>query len=240
VGFFIEIEIEILKYIRIKDWADDDKPREKLLNKGKESLSNAELIGILIRMGAKNTSAIDIAKNILSEVKNDLNVLAKFSVEELMKFRGIGEAKAIAIVSALELGRRRSKYKSADKEIITGSRDTYLAISPLLKDKKHEEFWILLLNRKNEIIKKKLVSTGGVSGTLVDPKIVFKTALDNLASSIVMVHNHPSGNLKPSKADINLTRKLIASGKMIEIPVLDHLIFSDNGYFSFADEGYLE
>ena len=229
-----------MKYIRIKDWADDDKPREKLVNKGKESLSNTELIGILIRVGTKNTSAIDIAKNILSEVKNDLNALAKFSVEELMKFRGIGEAKAISIVSALELGRRRNKYISRDKEVIITSKDAYQAISASLKDKTHEEFWILLLNRKNEIIKKKLVSTGGVSGTLVDPKIVFKTALDNLASSIVMVHNHPSGNLKPSKADINLTRKLIDSGKMIEIPVIDHLIFSDNGYFSFADEGYLE
>ena len=229
-----------MKYIRIKDWADDDKPREKLVNKGKESLSNTELIGILIRVGTKNTSAIDIAKNILSEVKNDLNALARFSVEELMKFRGIGEAKAISIVSALELGRRRNKYISRDKEVIITSKDAYQAISASLKDKTHEEFWILLLNRKNEIIKKKLVSTGGVSGTLVDPKIVFKTALDNLASSIVMVHNHPSGNLKPSKADINLTRKLIDSGKMIEIPVIDHLIFSDNGYFSFADEGYLE
>ncbi|GAA0194607.1 DNA repair protein RadC [Fulvivirga kasyanovii] len=227
------------EYLKIKNWAEEDRPREKLLLKSKSALSDAELIGILIGSGTSSMSAVDVAKSILNHTGNDLNNLAKLSVKELMKFKGIGEAKAISIVSAMELGRRRKETQSTKKPKITCSEDAYEAIKPELMDMKHEEFWTLLLSRSNTIIKKQLISSGGVAGTVADPKIIFKSALEELACTIILVHNHPSGNLRPSQADINLTKKMKAAGDLLEIPVLDHLIFTDNGYFSFADENML-
>lgn len=225
--------------LNILSWAEEDRPREKLLLKGKAALSDAELIGILIGSGTKSISAVDLSKKILKHVSNDLNALAKLSVEDLQKFKGIGEAKGISIVSALELGRRRKESYSLKKVKITSSRGVYELMKPELMDLAYEAFWVILLNRANQVIKKQHISTGGVSGTVADPKIIFKAALENLASAIILVHNHPSGNLKPSQADLNLTNKVKNAGALLEIPVLDHLIFTDEGYLSFADEGLL-
>ena len=224
-------------HLNIQSWAKEDRPREKLLLKGKAALSDAELVGILIGSGTKSQNAVDLAKLILQKVNNDLNELAKLSVADLMKSKGIGEAKAISIVSALELGRRRKNSTPQKKDKITCSKDAYELMKPDMLDNNHEEFWILLLNKSNGVIKKVPVSSGGLSGTITDPKIIFKLALDNLASGMVLIHNHPSGNLKPSDADIRLTKNLKEAGKLLEIQVLDHLIFTDNGYYSFADEG---
>ena len=225
--------------LNILSWAEEDRPREKLLLKGKSALSDAELIAILIGSGTKSLSAVDVGKKILHEASNNLNELARFSVKDLKKIKGIGEAKAITIVSALELGRRRKEEDFKDKIKISSSNDIYELIKPELMDLPKEEFWIILLNRANRLIKKEQISSGGISGTVADPKIIFKAALDQYASSIILVHNHPSGNLKPSQADINLTKKMKEAGKLLEIPVLDHIIFSDEGYLSFADEGML-
>jgi DNA repair protein RadC len=223
----------------IKSWAEEDRPREKLLLKGKAALSDAELIGILIGSGTPKLTAVDVAKLILKTVNNDLNELAKLSVGELRKTKGIGEAKAIAIVSALELGRRRKETTAAIKTKITCSTDIYHYIRPQLLDLPHEEFWVILLNRANVVMKKLPVSTGGVAGTVADPKIIFKQAIEHLASAIVLVHNHPSGNLKPSAADLTLTKKMKEAGAFLDLPILDHLIFAEGGYYSFADEGVL-
>lgn len=232
-------EQKISNGLNILSWAEEDRPREKLILKGKAALSDAELIGILIGSGTRSLSAVDLSKLILNKVSNNLNELAKLSIKDLQQFKGIGEAKAIAIVSALELGRRRKESQFIQKPKITCSKDAYEIIKPELMDLSYEVFWILLLNRANQVIKKCQISTGGISGTVADPKIIFKTALENLCSAIILVHNHPSGNLKPSTADISLTKKMKESGNLLEIPVLDHIIFSDNGYYSFADEGIL-
>lgn len=225
--------------LNILSWAEEDRPREKLLLKGKSTLSDAELIAILIGSGTKSMSAVDVGKKILNEADNNLNELAKFSVKDLQKIKGIGQAKAITIVSALELGRRRKGEEYKEKVRITSSNDIYQLIKPELMDLQKEEFWIILLNRANRLIKKEQISSGGVSGTVADPKIIFKAALEQYASSIILVHNHPSGNLKPSQADINLTKKMKDAGVLLEIPILDHIIFSNEGYLSFADEGIL-
>lgn len=226
-------------YLGIKNWAEEDRPREKLLLKGKASLSEAELIAILLGSGTSSLSAVDLAKQILSTYSNNLNELARLGVKELTKFRGIGEAKAISIVAALELGRRRKETKVLRKPKITSSNDVFDLVKSDLLDLQHEEFWVLLLNRSNLVIKKHLISSGGVSGTVADPKMIFKHALGELASSIILIHNHPSGNLKPSQQDISLTKKMVEGGKLLEIPVLDHVIFTNESYFSFADEGML-
>lgn len=225
--------------LKITNWAEEDRPREKLLLKGRAALSDAELIGILIGSGTVSLSAVDLAKLILKEVNNDLNQLASLSVTDLKKFRGIGEAKAIAIVSALELGRRRKDSDTPKKMIITRSEDVYSLMKPHLLDLPHEEFWVVLLNRANMVVKKVTISSGGISGTVADPRKIFKHAIEHLASGIILVHNHPSGNLKPSEADFQLTKKIKEGGKCLDIPVLDHLIFTNNGYYSFADEGKL-
>jgi len=224
--------------LNIKQWAEEDRPREKLLLKGKSALSNAELLGILIGSGTKELTAVDLAKLILDQNNNDLNKIARLSVQELKKFNGIGDARAINIVSALEIGRRRTN-EDLKQEKITGSADVYEIMKPELSDLLHEEFWLLLLNRANKIIKKQPISQGGVSGTVADPKIIFNYALSHLSSSIILVHNHPSGNTKPSEADKRLTKQLYEAGKLLEIAVLDHIIFTDNAYFSFADENLL-
>jgi DNA repair protein RadC len=225
--------------LAIKSWAEEDRPREKLLLKGKAALSDAELIAILIGSGTPKLTAVDVAKLILSAVSNDLNELAKLSVKDLMKHKGIGEAKAITIVSALELGRRRKETAAAARITITCSTDIYNYMKPHLLDLPHEEFWVILLNRANVIMKKIPVSIGGVAGTVADPKIIFKHAIEHLASALILVHNHPSGNLKPSAADISLTKKVKEAGALLDLPVLDHLIFADQAYYSFADEGVL-
>ncbi len=225
--------------LNIKSWAEEDRPREKLLLKGKAVLSDAELIGILIRSGTRDKSAIDLAREILNTVRNNLNTLAKLTVKDLMQFKGIGEAKAITIVSALELGRRKKETEPNKLIQISSAKQVYEAIKPHLEDLKHEEFWILILNRRKQIIKKQLISSGGVSGTVADPKIIFHLALQELASSIVLIHNHPSGSLKPSQSDLSLTKKLKKAGDVLDIPVVDHLIYTDDGYYSFADEGIL-
>jgi DNA repair protein RadC len=225
--------------LKILSWAEEDRPREKLLMKGKSALSDAELIGILIGSGTVSMSAVDLAKVILNDVNNNLNDLAKLSVKDLQKFKGIGEAKAISIMSALELGRRRKESEMPKKLRITSSKDVYDIMAANLLDLPHEEFWVLLLNRANAVIKKVQISAGGVAGTVADPKIIFKTALENLSSSIILVHNHPSGNLMPSQADKELTKKMKEAGKLLDIPVLDHLIFADRTFYSFADEGIL-
>lgn len=224
---------------RILSWAEEDRPREKLLLKGKAALTDAELIAILIGSGTRDLSAVDLSKIILQKASNNLNELAKISIKDLMKIKGIGEAKAISIAAALELGRRRKDSEVVRRARISSSRDAYEQIRPYLLDLPHEEFWLLLLTRANEVIRPVQVSQGGVSGTVADPKIIFKLALEHLASSIILVHNHPSGNLKPSEADKDLTRRLSSAGKLLEIPILDHLIFTDAGYLSFADEGLM-
>ncbi|HNP18078.1 MAG TPA: DNA repair protein RadC [Fulvivirga sp.] len=226
-------------YLGIKSWAEEDRPREKLLLKGKASLSEAELIGILIGSGTSSISAVDLAKQILNGSDNNLNELARLSVKDLTKYKGIGEAKAISIVAALELGRRRKDTESIKKPKITSSSDVYNLVKSDLLDLSHEEFWVLLLTRNNQVIKKQLISSGGVSGTVADPKLIFKSALEELASSIILIHNHPSGNLKPSDQDVKLTKKMVEAGRTLEIPVIDHVIFTNESYFSFADEGIL-
>ncbi len=224
-------------YTPITQWAEDDRPREKLLLKGKAALSDAELLAILLGSGTVSVSAVDLAKQILGAANSNLHELAKLSLKDLMKFKGIGEAKAITIVSALELGRRRKDSEPKKREKIVVSTDVYDLMRPHLWDAPREEFWVILLNRANEVIKTEKMSEGGVAGTVVDPKLIFKAALDYLASAIILVHNHPSGNLKPSQADLQLTKQLKEAGKFLEINVLDHVIFADNGFYSFVDEG---
>ncbi len=223
----------------IKSWAEEDRPREKLVLKGKAALSEAELIAAIIGSGTPSCSAVDVSKGILNSIGNNLNHLAKLTVKDLMKFKGIGEAKAVGIVSAMELGRRRKEADIEKKPKISCSKDAYILMKSELMDLAHEEFWCLLLNRGNSVIKKQLVSSGGVSGTVADPKLIFKAALEELASSVILVHNHPSGNRQPSHADKLLTKKMKEAGRALEISLLDHIIFTEDGYFSFADENLL-
>lgn len=222
----------------IKYWAEDDKPREKLLSKGRKALSNAELIAILIGSGYKDKSAVDVAKEILKSVDNNFNQLSKLALTDLMKVKGIGEAKAVTIIAAIEIGARRVS-ETVDKKLkITSSKPVFDYFNHL-SDLSTEEFWVLLLSRSNEVIGSEQISSGGVSGTVVDPKVVFKKALDKFASGIILVHNHPSGNLKPSGADLKITEKIKEAGNLLEINVLDHIIVANRNYFSFADEGIL-
>ncbi|MCP4521816.1 MAG: DNA repair protein RadC [Cytophagales bacterium] len=227
------------KKLTIKHLAEEDRPREKLLLKGKNTLSDAELIGILLGSGNKEQNAVGLAQSILGTVNNDLHNLAKLSVKDLEKFNGIGEAKAINIISALELGRRRKNKEKVEQPQIKCSNDAYEVLSPYLMDLQHEEFWILCLNRANKVMKVHCISSGGVSGTVADPKLIFKIALEQTASGLILAHNHPSGNLQASQADINLTQKVKEAGKVLEIPILDHLILTNDDYFSFADNGLM-
>lgn len=224
-------------YTSIKKWAEEDRPREKLQLHGKQTLSNAELLAILIGTGTKSKSAIDVSREILKKCDNNLNELAKLVVSDLVKIDGIGEAKAITIVSAIELGGRRLVAEVKQKKYIGHSRDIYELFKPKIGDIKHEEFWVLLLNRGLKVIGEKLISEGGVSGTLVDAKKVFKIAIDEGAVSIALAHNHPSGNITPSEEDIILTKKLTQAGDLLDINVIDHIIVTQNRYYSFADEG---
>jgi DNA repair protein RadC len=223
----------------ILSWAEEDRPREKLLLKGRAALSDAELLAILIGSGTSRLSAVDVCKLILQSAGHDLNELARFTVSELQKHKGIGQAKAISIVAALELGRRRKEAPRQEKPKIGSSADAFEQLRGDFMDLPHEEFRLLLLNRANQVMKKIQLSSGGVAGTVADPKLIFKHALDQLASGIILAHNHPSGNLKPSEADIRLTRKLKEAGSLLDLPILDHLICADDRYYSFADEGLL-
>ena len=220
----------------IRSWAEDDRPREKLLLKGRAALSDAELIAILIGSGSADETAVGLSKRILSSLENKLSQLAKLSVRDLTQFKGIGEAKAISIIAALELGRRRKNTEPDKRVKITDSQTAFEVVYSNLGDLNHEEFWVIFLNRANEVLGKENISKGGVSGTVVDPKVVFKQAVQFPASAIILAHNHPSGNLEPSSADHQLTKKLKEAGKALDIPVLDHLIIGERDYFSFVDE----
>jgi DNA repair protein RadC len=223
----------------IKDWCTDDRPREKLLSKTPKGLSNSELLAILIGNGTRNKTAVDLAREMLQLAKNNLNELAKLSVKELMKIKGIGEAKSITIAAALELGRRRQTSGLLQKPIITNSTDVASYLQTLLKDYRQEVFAVVFLNRANKINHFEIVSEGGITGTVADPRIILRKALEENAVSLILCHNHPSGNLKPSVADQELTLKIKEAARYFDIKVMDHVIVSDEGYFSFADEGMI-
>lgn len=224
-------------FFPITNWSEDDKPREKLMLKGKSALSDAELIAILIGSGSRNESAVDLSKRILSSVNNNLNALGKLSISQLINFKGIGEAKAISIISALELGRRRRVEEAVELTKITSSKTIFEMMQPIIGELPHEEFWIVYLNNSNKVISKSQLSKGGITGTLVDVRLVFKMALEMGATGLILCHNHPSGTLIPSDADKQITRKLKLAGDSLEIKVLDHLIITEMNYFSFVDEG---
>lgn len=221
----------------ITHWSEDDKPREKMMLKGKAALSDAELIAILIGSGSRNESAVELSKRILNSVGGNLNALGKMSLSQLTEFKGIGEAKAISIMAASELGRRRRAEDAVELTKVTSSKLVFEIMQPIIGELPHEEFWILYLNNSNKIISKRQLSIGGITGTLVDVRLVFKNALELGAVSLILCHNHPSGTLVPSEADKNITRKLKTAGDSLEVKVLDHLIVTENNYFSFVDEG---
>lgn len=225
--------------LTIKDWAVEDRPREKLVKKGVQSLSDAEIIALLIGSGTKNESAVELSKKVLKSANNNLNELGKLNIRDLTKMKGIGDAKAITILAALELGRRRKISEIITKKKITQSKDVFELFQPTIGDLPHEEFWILLLNRSNRIIEKIKISQGGISGTVIDVKIILKHAVEKLASSIILCHNHPSGNKAPSNADDTITNKLKSGAELLDIQVIDHIIVADVEYFSYADEGKL-
>ena len=219
----------------IKSWALDDRPREKLIEKGSKSLSDAELLAILLGSGSRSESAVGLAKRILNYAQNNLTEFGRLGVEDLMQFKGVGEAKAVILCSAFELARRR-KSEVVERAKVTSAMDVFNQIAPLICDLNHEEFWVFYLNRANVILRKEKISSGGITGTVVDNKIILKKALLNLASSIILVHNHPSGNVNPSIQDKKVTKKMKLACELLEINLLDHLIIAGNSYYSFADE----
>lgn len=223
----------------IKYWAEDDQPREKLMLKGKAALSDAELIAILIGSGSRNESAVELSKRILKSVDNKLNALGKLSHKQLMGFKGIGEAKAVTIAAAMELGRRRREEEGVDLKQITSSKAVFDIMQPIIGELPHEEFWIIYLNNSNKVIYKSQLSKGGLTGTVVDARLVFKTALEHNAVGLILVHNHPSGTLNASEADKQITRQLKMAGHALDIKVLDHVVVTEKAYLSFADEGIL-
>ena len=225
--------------LKITDWAPGDRPREKLIQKGTSSLSDAELLGILISSGTKDKSAVDLGRELLSMANNNLNNLGKLAIADLTKLNGIGPARAVTITAALELGRRRKLAEAQDTIQIKCSKDVADIFQPLLSDLVHEEFWILYLNRSNKVISRMKLSQGGVSGTVTDVRIVMKKAVELLASGIILCHNHPSGNLNPSESDTKITHKIKEAGSLMDIQLLDHLIISDKDYYSFADNGMI-
>ena len=222
----------------ITNWSEDDRPREKLILKGKIALSDAELIAILIGSGSRNESAVDLSKRILASV-DTLNSLGKMSLAQLTSFKGIGDAKAIAIIAALELGRRRRAEDTVELTKITSSKIVFEIMQPIIGELSHEEFWVLFLNNSNKVILKAQLSKGGISGTIVDVRLVFKLALENAATGLILCHNHPSGGLKPSDSDKQITKKIKQAGDNLDVKVLDHLIITETKYYSFVDEGIL-
>jgi len=228
------------EFLSIKSWAEEDRPREKLLLKGKAALSDAELIAILLRTGVQGSSALDIARKMLAKVGGNLNELGKLSVADIRKMeKGLGDTKAITIVAALELGRRRQGSEIREKPQIRRSRDSFDYIYPEMADLGHEQFYVLYLNKANRVMAHRQISSGGVAGTVADIKIILRYGIEMLSSAIIAVHNHPSGNLKPSQADIDLTKKLKEAARLMDVFLLDHLIIGENRYYSFADEGML-
>ncbi len=226
--------------LSIRNWAVEDRPREKLMNKGIAALTEAELLAILIGSGSQRESAVDLARKILMDAGNNLHELGKTTIESLQKrYHGIGQAKAITIVAALELGRRRQQFNPLERPQIRESKDIFAIMQPLVADLHYEEFWVLLLNQSNKVISRFLLSKGGIAGTVIDVRLIMEKALYEHATALVLCHNHPSGNNNPSKADIDITRKLSDAGKILDIRVLDHLIVAENNYFSFADEGIM-
>lgn len=223
----------------IREWALEDRPREKLIAKGINSLSSAELLAIVIGSGTRSDTAVELSKKLLNLVGNNLHELGKLDLINLRKIPGIGPAKAMAILACFELGKRRTTSTRSPEIKISGSRDVFDLFHPFLGDLPHEEFWILLLNRANRVIDKIRISQGGISGTIIDTRIILKNAVDRLASTIILCHNHPSGNLKPSDADIRITGKMKESAQIMDINLIDHIIVADNSYFSFADEGMI-
>jgi DNA repair protein RadC len=228
-----------MEKLTIKSWALDDRPREKLVAKGKNALSDAELIAILIGSGNRNESAVALSKRILNSVDGSINALAKLSVEKLMTFKGIGEAKAISIITGLELGKRRQLEIALEKPKITSSKDGFNIMQPIIGDLEHEEFWVLFLNNSNKVLAKNQISKGGLTATIVDVRLLFKQALELTSVAMIVCHNHPSGKLEPSNADKQLTQKIKQAGTTLDIKLLDHLIITEKAYFSFADEGLL-
>jgi len=225
--------------LTIKSWAEDDRPREKMLLKGKNALSDAEIIAILIGSGTPTKSAVQLGQEILQHCNNDLNAFSKLTIKELMQFKGIGEAKAISLCAATELGRRRKNNEGNEPNQIKGAKTTFQLLQPYFLDLTHEEFYVVYLTRSNKVIATKQVSIGGRTGTVADGKIIFKEALALNACGLILAHNHPSGNLKPSESDRRLTNELCKFGKMIDLPILDHLIITDQGYYSFAENNDL-
>lgn len=223
----------------IKNWAEDDRPREKLLLKGQRVLSDSELLAIIMGSGSRNESAVELAKRILSTVNHNWNELAKLSVKDLCEFKGVGEAKAVSILTALEIGRRRATEEFLEKPKFTNSRDVFRLLQSLIGDSPVEEFWVLYLNQANFVIHQEQISKGGINQTTVDVRLIMKTALEKMATGIILAHNHPSGNLQPSRSDIQLTQKIQEAAKLLDIQVIDHLIVTQKAYFSFADEGNL-
>lgn len=223
----------------IKNWSQGDQPREKLLNKGKAALSDAELLAILIGSGNRDESAVALCKRILASTSNSLSELGKLSIKQLMEFKGIGEAKAVSVIAALELGRRRRGEEALEKTKITSSASVFELMQPILGELQHEEFWIIYLNNSNKVIHKNQLSKGGITGTLVDVRLVLKNALEVGATGLILAHNHPSGTLKPSEADKQITQKLKAAAQSLDIKVFDHLIVTEKAYFSFADESLM-
>ena len=224
-------------YTPIHQWAEDDRPREKFLLKGKAALSDSELLAILIGSGSRNESAVQLCQRILASSENNLNTLGKMSVSQLMQFKGIGEAKAISIAAALELGRRRRAEEAVELKKITSSKAVFEIMQPIIGELPHEEFWVLYLNNSNKVIYKAQLSKGGITGTVVDIRLLFKMALEQNATAVLLTHNHPSGKLLASDADIQITKKVKEAGKTLEIHVLDHIIITENGYLSFQDTG---
>jgi DNA repair protein RadC len=228
-----------MKYTSIRNWASDDRPREKLLANGVNNLSNAELLAILLGSGTRETSAVELSRQLLQKADNNLAELGKYSVAELTKIKGIGEAKAVSIVAAFEIGKRRCSTDISDRLTITSSKDVYNYFHPIVADLVHEEFWALYLNRSNKIIEKYKLSQGGVSGTVTDIRLLLKRAIELLASSLIVCHNHPSGNINPSENDTAITNKIKVAASQMDIRLLDHVIIANNSYFSFTDEGIL-
>jgi DNA repair protein RadC len=226
-------------YTPINQWAEDDRPREKFLLKGKAALSDSELLAILIGSGTRNESAVQLCQRILAAANNNLNQLGKLSIKQLMEFKGIGEAKAISIAAALEIGRRRRSEDAVEFDKITSSKAVFNIMQPIIGELLHEEFWVLFLNNSNKVIHKAQLSKGGITGAIVDTRIIFKTALEYNAISLILTHNHPSGKLLASDSDKDITRKLQLAGKQMEIMILDHVIITESSYYSFADEGIL-
>ncbi|MDO5608243.1 MAG: DNA repair protein RadC [Capnocytophaga sp.] len=223
----------------IKNWSDTDKPREKLMNNGKSVLSNAELLAILLGSGSRNESAVALSRRILASANNQLTALGKLSLSQLQQFKGIGEAKAITIMAAMELGRRRAAEQPEEVQTIRSANDVFSVLQPIIGDLPHEEFWVLYLNVANKILQKSQLSKGGMTQTTVDIRLLFRTALETGATSIIIAHNHPSGNTAPSEADRQLTKKIADAGKNLDIRLFDHLIITENAYLSFADEGFI-